>query len=113
MSSSCFKLIPSKVVSTIRFNTDLSISEDALFMFEISKNIKDMQIFDNVFYYRRVRANSAMKMKKNRALHVKNYLKFVMRLTAAYFNDIFKLNVFFYLNRIMASTKFMLNNITN
>jgi len=111
MSSSCFKLIPKKIIDNTRFNTNLSISEDALFMFEISKNIKNIQICDSIFYYRRVRKNSAMKIKKSSILHIRNYLKFVSSLTIVYLKNIFRLNFYFYLNRLMASTKFMFNNI--
>jgi len=111
MSSSCFKLIPKKIIDNTRFNTKLSISEDALFMFAISKNIKGIQVLDNIFYYRRVRINSAMKVKKNKGIHIKNYLKFVSSLTIVYLKNIFRLNFYFYLNRLMASTKFMFNNI--
>jgi len=111
MSSSCFKLIPKKIIDNTRFNTSLSISEDALFMFEISKNIKNIQICDSIFYYRRVRKNSALKIKKSSILHIRNYLKFVSSLTIVYLKNIFRLNFYFYLNRLMASTKFMFNNI--
>jgi len=111
MSSSCFKLIPKKIIDNTRFNTKLSISEDALFMFAISRNIKNIEVLDGIFYCRRVRINSAMKVKKNKVIHIKNYLKFVSSLTIVYLKNIFKLNFYFYLNRLMASTKFMFNNI--
>ncbi len=49
------KLIPKKCLQNIRFDKDLKLSEDSLFMFEVSKNIKNVVLTnEEVIYYRRV-----------------------------------------------------------
>ena len=64
-SMSCIKSIPRRVINNIRFNIKLKNGEDALFMLKISKNIKKIAMVDKeVFYYRRVRKNSANFRKK-------------------------------------------------
>lgn len=111
MSSVWCKLIPRQVIGDYRFNPKISISEDALFMFAISDRIKDVEIAENIFYCRRVRDNSALTQKKKNKTHFANYLKFVSLLTAVYISKINKYNFMFYINRVGASTKFLIKNI--
>lgn len=57
--SSCFKLVSKNQIGDFRFNVDFSNSEDALFMYSISRNVKRLCFADkNVVYYRRVRSSS-------------------------------------------------------
>lgn len=110
--SSCWcKAIPRNIIKDVRFNQNLTISEDALFMFEISKNIRSIVIYDEVYYYRRVRLNSSLNREKKIKTHFYNYFKFNLYLGKVYFNDIRNQSLLFYLNRIAASTKFLINNI--
>ena len=83
----CAKLIPFKIIDKIRFNTKFKNGEDALFMLEISKNIKYVAISENEIYYnRRLRINSANFRKKkisyilsNTFFLILNYAKFLFR----------------------------------
>lgn len=101
------KLIPFKIIDKIRFNTKFKNGEDALFMIEISKNIKYIAIPRNEIYYnRRLRMNSANFRKKkissillNTFFLILNYSKFLFKRSY---------NKIFILARIMAVMKGMI-----
>ena len=59
----CMKLIPSCMIANSRFDTSLKNSEDALFMFDISKRFNYIICAPKeAVYYRRVRVGSAAKL---------------------------------------------------
>lgn len=65
MSSSCCKIISKEIVKDIRFDTNLKIGEDSVFMAEISKKVKSIVLSDSsAIYYRRLRAGSASRVKQ-------------------------------------------------
>lgn len=109
LSNSCGKLIPTCLINDVRFNEKLKNSEDAVFMFELSKNIEDIISSDiNVIYYRRLRENSASRRK----VSIKDSFCAVIRIlycfTKIYFNNPFKYNFFLYLTRLAAVFKRLL-----
>lgn len=65
MSSSCCKIISQDIIQGIRFDTNLKIGEDSVFMAEISKNVKNIILSDkDAIYYRRLRGGSASRTKQ-------------------------------------------------
>lgn len=69
------KIIPKNIIGTIRFKKELKNSEDAIFMLEISKNIKVVKnTSKKIVYYRRVRKDSAHFRQKMRLEIAVNFL---------------------------------------
>lgn len=106
LSNACCKLIPFCLIGNIRFNENLKNSEDAIFMFELSKNLNFLISSDpNVIYYRRLREDSASRKK----LSIKN--KFYMMInimfyfSMVYFKSPFRYNFILYITRLMAALK--------
>lgn len=65
MSSSCCKIISRRIIQDVRFDTNLKIGEDSVFMAEISKKVKSIVLSDSsAIYYRRLRAGSASRVKQ-------------------------------------------------
>ena len=65
MSSSCCKIISKEIIKDIRFDTNLKIGEDSVFMAKISKKVKSIVLSDSsAIYYRRLRAGSASRVKQ-------------------------------------------------
>lgn len=107
LSSSCCKLIPVTVIASRRFNTKYHLSEDALFMFEISDNIKDIILSsDDAIYYRRLRPNSASRKKYPFNIRILYKLKLILQFIKIYMHQIRQYNFPFFLSRIIAVCKF-------
>ena len=65
MSSSCCKIISRRIIQDVRFDTNLKIGEDSVFMAKISKKVKSIVLSDSsAIYYRRLRAGSASSVKQ-------------------------------------------------
>ena len=65
MSSSCCKIISRRIIQDVRFDTNLKIGEDSVFMAKISKKVKSIVLSDSsAIYYRRLRARSASRVKQ-------------------------------------------------
>ena len=65
MSSSCCKIISRRIIQDGRFDTNLKIGEDSVFMAKISKKVKSIVLSDSsAIYYRRLRAGSASRVKQ-------------------------------------------------
>lgn len=65
MSSSCCKIISRRIIQDVRFDTNLKIGEDSVFMAKISKKVKGIVLSDSsAIYYRRLRAGSASRVKQ-------------------------------------------------
>lgn len=65
LSSSCCKLIPISIIKSNRFNSNIKIGEDSLFMASISHRIKKINLSDSAIYYRRLRNESASKVRRS------------------------------------------------
>jgi len=103
-SSVCAKIIPVSVIEDIRFKTKLSVSEDALFMFTISKNITQVFSSDREsIYFRRLTANSASRKKRSFTSNLKVMCCANHNYSKIYFSDIKRYRFIFYLNRIVAT----------
>ena len=65
MSSSCCKIISRRIIQDVRFDTNVKIGEDSVFMAKISKKVKSIVLSDSsAIYYRRLRARSASRVKQ-------------------------------------------------
>lgn len=65
MSSSCCKIISRRIIQDVRFDTNLKIGDDSVFMAKISKKVKSIVLSDSsAIYYRRLRAGSASRVKQ-------------------------------------------------
>ncbi|MDM1450402.1 glycosyltransferase family 2 protein [Myroides odoratimimus] len=109
-SSSCFKIIPKSILQNIDFDKSIKVSEDALFMFTISKNVKNIYVEKEMIYYRRCRNESVMNSKVNKIQYFINCKRFVTSITKIYFREVGQYNFLFYINRIAASFKFLVIN---
>lgn len=97
------KVIPVNVIENYRFNSNLQIGEDTLFMFAISKNVKEIRLADGAIYYRRCRPESASRKKRTLAFTLRNSLAQMYAYLRVYINSPFQYNMFLFLSRITAS----------
>ncbi|MGS2764944.1 glycosyltransferase family 2 protein [Sinomicrobium sp. M5D2P9] len=114
LSSSCGKAIPKEVIGDCRFKEYVKISEDALFMFEISKNIKGMSFLPlEVAYYRRIRKASASRKKVSVSASFKVLVQNINNFSKVYFRNSSQYSFSLYINRIMAISKHFLISLKN
>ncbi len=106
LSSPVYKVIHKDIIGKTRFNTSLHISEDSVFCFKISKNIKEMKCADSsAIYYVRRRKNSATRRKIETSYIINLTLKKLWLFTKIYLGNPFSYNFPLYASRIMASIK--------
>ena len=98
------KIIPVNVIDTVRFNPQMHISEDAVFMFAISKHIKQILLSDAAsIYYVTLTPDSASRKKSSFISHVQNMYNAIKNFSVIYFSDSKNYSLSFYLNRVFAS----------
>lgn len=106
-SSVCGKIFRSNVFSKKRFREDISMAEDAIFMFEISMYIKKFCLSnESCVYYRNVRLGSALFSKRGIRQILYDYKLNFLTFTKIYFGDPINYSFIFYMTRLMAITKF-------
>ncbi|MFL9556556.1 glycosyltransferase [Acinetobacter baumannii] len=106
LSNSCSKLIPRKLIGVSRFNLKLDKSEDALFMFEISNDIKSItSTSTEVIYYRRLRPNSASRKQIKMTHEILNGFQIMWNFTLVYLKSPLQYNFLLYLTRLLAVIK--------
>ncbi|KUF42861.1 hypothetical protein AS361_05720 [Myroides marinus] len=110
-SSSCFKIIPREIIGNNKFENSLKVSEDALFMFSISKHVTNLYVEKSIFYNRRIREGSTLTIRKSNYQVLKNSLMFIAHMSKVYFSDVINFSFVFYLSRIAASFKFLIINL--
>lgn len=108
MSSSCCKIISRRIIQDVRFDTNLKIGEDSVFMAKISKKVKSIVLSDSsAIYYRRLRARSASRVKqpilKKCNIVCKLLKKYTKMLTPSY-------NIPFIATRIVAALLKLVRN---
>lgn len=112
LSSPCAKMFDKKVIGTIRFNESLTVSEDAMFCFELSKNINSMRLAqEDCIYYRRIRESSASRIQRSASKKMNDYLKKIKVLNGIYLKNIQEYSFIFYTTRFLAFTKFLIKNL--
>ena len=106
MSVPFAKLIGKEIIGNRRFNRNISIGEDSLFMFCISDKISKFRCTSSdAIYYRRIRENSATTEKKKIYKHFNDYMKKLSFFTLAWIGSPFKYNFPFFISRILGSSR--------
>jgi len=105
-SSSCGKLIPKSVIGELRFDKRFTNGEDALFMANISKNVKNISLSTpDTIYYRRRRTGSASRGVMSRRSIISNAIRQYSQYIRIYLSDAKRYNLAFFINRLLAVTK--------
>ena len=99
------KLIPKQLILDSRFDTDIPISEDSLFMFLLASKMKTINLCPNseALYYRRVRSHSVNRKKRPWSFRINLSRKLLTRYTILYVKQISNYDFAFYLSRIAGS----------
>lgn len=106
LSPPVYKIIHKDIIGKTRFNTSMKISEDSLFCFILSKNIKDMRCAnETAIYYVRKREGSATRKKMKKSYIFKLTAKKLWLFTKIYFSNPFRYNFPFYITRLLACIK--------
>lgn len=124
LSGPCMKLIHRDIVGDALFNVNFKNGEDTLFMFDISRNVKELCFTsDTAIYYRRIRSGSATMAQKanweNRLLNIKEireYLRIWVKHPLSYNIKLLTSRIggavyaFFFINKIVNSRIEIINN---
>lgn len=100
------KLLPKQLIGETRFNTNFKIAEDCVFMFTLSKDIKEMQCSsEDAIYFRRIRECSALTSHRSYKTKIINGLKLILQYHKIYLKHPFKYNFVLFLTRIAGTIK--------
>ncbi|MBR6444821.1 MAG: glycosyltransferase family 2 protein [Prevotella sp.] len=103
-SSPCGKIIPRNVIGDNRFLRNFSLGEDALFMFDISRKVKRIQMASpDTIYYIWIRKNSASRSHYSYFFRLKLAMRTAWRYTTIFLRNPFGYHFPFYLSRIVAT----------
>jgi len=103
LSSSCCKLIPIEIISNRRFNPNVRLSEDALFMASISDKIESVKISSGkAIYYRRLRAGSASRSNEKFLKKMQRKISLIKLFSRIYVKGFPHYSFPFFLTRIIA-----------
>ncbi|MEG0619073.1 MAG: glycosyltransferase family 2 protein [Malacoplasma sp.] len=106
LSSIWGKLIHKKMIDNIRFNENIKLGEDSLFMFLVSKNINMIKSTEpDCLYLRRLRNNSAVTKNRNNLYYFGNFIYLIYEYTIAFLLDSRSYSLILYINRLMACFK--------
>lgn len=100
----CMKLIPAVTIANSRFDISLKNSEDALFIFDISKRFRHIICApQDAVYYRRVRLGSATQLSSKKKIH--HAFEMLWKYTITYLSAPTQFNVIFYITRMLGAIK--------
>jgi glycosyltransferase involved in cell wall biosynthesis len=100
------KIIPQKVINGDRFPTDFALGEDSLFMFNISRRIKDIRITSpDAVYYVRHRNGSASRRHYSYWFRILLAFRTTFRYFFIYIRTPFSYNFPFFMTRIAATLR--------
>lgn len=100
------KLLPTRLIGDTCFNTNFKIAEDCIFMFTLSKDIREMQCSDeDAIYYRRIRKCSALTSHRSHKTKIISGLKLIFKYFGIYLRHPFKYNFVLFLTRIAGTIK--------
>ncbi|EEN82678.1 hypothetical protein POREN0001_0278 [Porphyromonas endodontalis ATCC 35406] len=111
LNSVCSKLIPINLIKGLRFNEQCAISEDALFMFTLSRDIKYVGLAKDTTYYVNERESSSSRKRQKPQAIIRDSFKFIKYLTSIYFNSPKSYPFSLYLSRVVASLLFLLERL--
>lgn len=108
------KLIPLDMIGSYRFNKNLKLGEDSLFMYQLmAANLKSVRYVLQATYLRRLRINSASRRKYSITAILANRFVLAYSFSKVYFSNISGMNFLFFARRITAIfTKGLLNLLT-
>lgn len=102
----CMKLIERVCISDIRFEQDLNVGEDSVFMYAISKNINQICFASpRALYYRRYRKNSAITVKRTNWFWFINCISMQIKTIKYWLRYPSKYNFVFTISRLLAPIK--------
>ncbi len=106
LSSACCKLLPRAIIGDTRFDTALTHSEDALFMFTLSKKIRYIGLSspDTIYYVQRRQA-SASRQPLSLARRWQIATALLCRFTAVYLRDMRHYSLPLLLTRLAATVR--------
>lgn len=111
-SGPCMKLIPKSVIQNRRFDVRFKNGEDSLFMFLISDKIDTIKFSDSTaVYYRRNRQNSAVTSYRSFGEVLKNTMRLIGCYSKIFWFSPLKYNFCFYLTRVFAAFKTLINKL--
>lgn len=114
LSNSCCKIIPRKLIGDNRFIKKLKLSEDAVFMFQISKSIEYFVFTDpSAIYFRRIRLNSASRKKQSIFIYLVNIFKVLVAFTFVYLSHPREYSFLLFITRILATFKRFFSSLRN
>jgi glycosyltransferase involved in cell wall biosynthesis len=114
LSNACGKMIPMSIINGFRFDENLALHEDAIFMFKISRNIRLIRLADkNAVYYNRLRKGSASRRDITPSNQIRNLLRCLYAYTFIYFSNWPRYNFLLYVSRIGGTFKFYLYKFFN
>lgn len=112
LNGPCMKLIPATFAKRVNFDKSLKYSEDALYMFSISRFFKKVYLTDpSAIYYRRIRSQSVTNLKRSYYNIIWNEFRFIYKILKIYSKYIFDFNFFFMISRICAACKSIILDI--
>ena len=98
------KLIPSSMIANCWFDTSLKNSEDALFIFDMSKRFNYIICApQEAVYYRRVRLGSAAQLSSKKRM--RHALRMLGKYTMTYLTAPTQFNAIFYITRMLGAIK--------
>lgn len=104
LSGPCMKLIPMSFIQDRRFDVRFKNGEDSLFMFLISDCMNYFKFADSsAVYYRRYRAGSALRRKKNTSEIILNTLRMIGVYNGIYIRHPFKYKFSFFITRVLGA----------
>lgn len=106
-SSACAKLIPRELIGDKRFSENLTIGEDAFFMFQLFEKSLQVSFTDKAIYYRRIRSDSVSHRHYSLFFILQNRLKLIHCYTVFYLNHRKKFSFLFFVRRLFAIMKSM------
>lgn len=102
-SSSCCKIIKRSAIADMRFDPELSIGEDALFMATISKNVNRISSCNNpeAYYLRRLRDGSALHSRTSSLRMLKGMCRKQKKHIAVYLSDTRRYSFLFFMTNVL------------
>ena len=114
LNSPCGKLFRRGVIGEIRFSRGIKNGEDALFVFQTSRNMHSIALTDpSSIYYYRARSQSATTKRHSAGYLTKNAFKLTKAYSKTFFSYLGKYDTKFYLSRIAAVWIFVVLRLKN
>ncbi|GAB3224335.1 glycosyltransferase family 2 protein [Algoriphagus aestuariicola] len=105
-SSVCGKVYNRKFIGKFRFNENVTIAEDAIFLFTLSRNLTRFELSSmNCIYYRCVREGSTVRSYRSFYKIFNNYFVKIYIFSLIFFRNPIEYSFIFYLTRLLAITK--------